>query len=259
MRRRPWERLWSLADAQTYLRDEVEGGDPAVPHGQWADSVRDAAVSKGLSANSLLPPVLWIRLCKERGLSLFPAALRSFTRWEFELEAGERDDGGRSPGADAGVRSVPIYLYRTPTNTWSGRRRLTGEDRALTGYRTLDLLLLEETTTPRWPYDLEWRLKIRDRAGTERQAPTMDQLEKKWGVRVAKAVGAAVEKEHRLEDSLLSENDVPGVAYRSDVPIQELIDKLRGHSPAIGKYSDSTLRGALPFFVSSKRGRQARA
>ena len=259
MKRRPWARLWSLADAQTYLRDEVEGGAPAFLQGEWGDRLRDAAVSKGLSTNSLLPPVLWIRLCKEHGLGLGPAALRSFARWEFEFEAGERDHGGELPHADVGARNVPVYLYRTPTNTWSGRKRLTGEDRALTGYRTLDLLLLEETITPRWPYDLEWRLKIRDRGGAERRPPTMDQLEKKWGVRVAKAVGAAVEKEHRLEDSLLAENDVPGVAYRSDVPIQELIDKLRGHSPDIGKYSDSTLRGALPFFVSSKRGRQARA
>ena len=249
--------------------------------GRYADDLQTATrgVSARMSAVGLrdaatLPPIVWIRLMQEANLAPVGSALHSFRQWSKR----ERNSGNA-------VR----YVYIDADGKRKGPRLDRDGLSKLRGYSADDLLKLTKEKPHHWPYCREWVRVVgspekpaKERAtskqtripakkvspvapltsGDDAVAPkrktrrrSRKEMVRACGARVFDALEQSLAKEVSRKKSLLVAGGRNRRAYNCDLSLNELVAALKAKYAKQLNYKDSTLKSALPHFVSCPRGR----
>ncbi len=272
-----WEKAVSDALNGQYARlNEHKAFHPYAA--DFQDAVK--AVSATMQAvklrrNATLPPIVWIRLLKLAGSPPLDCAREQFERWKKQRrELGE----------------TVLYVHIDATGAHKGQIRERPGLGKVRGYSP-DELLNEEMTKPRhWPYCRNWERVVRSSEIPEKQTassiPTRTTvaqvshvakvvadketvqpkrktrrrnkkaLERVCGTRVVAALEQSLTEEAARKKSLVEPGGRNRRPYNCELSLDELVTKLKKkYVEQLAHYRDSTLKSALPHFVSCPRGR----
>ncbi|WP_210547371.1 hypothetical protein [Rhodoferax sp. PAMC 29310] len=226
----------------------------------------------GLDKEANLPPVVWIRLMREGGIKPVDQALRQFDGWQARI----KEDG----------KAILYLRLNEITAKYVGPSREREGLGLVRGFSIEELLAEEKQQQPYWPYSHEWKCAYRRLKRAGKQSPakmltritdvsTQVQLEnfkprasprkrcKRSLQTLVRACGSRLVA--ALEDCLTSELAAKKSAiqaggrnrrkYDSQLSLDELVRVLKKKYGSKLTYADSTLKSALPRFVSCPRGR----
>jgi hypothetical protein len=230
-----------------------------------------------LDTNKSMPPILWMRLVKEASVTLPPKTQNSLDKW---FEAQRRQD------------KLPLYLYNAD-GVNKGPKRNHEDFGDVLGY-SIEGLLTETKDKPRyWPYCREWHLVLREKPNNEarelvgssdkglvgnapiksvkpsqsvlrsrltkkRHKRSRADIERICGAGVVAALESCLDLDSGLKVSVVELHGRNHRQYASNLSLNELVEILKEKYSSSLPYKDSTIKSALPLFVSCPRGRPTR-
>ena len=241
------------------------------------ESLRREMNVVGLDRKAKLPPVVWLRLIQEAGVTPVDAMVREFERWQEQMRANSS-----------------IILYRRfdeVKNQYVGPVRYREDCGKVRGF-TVEEMLSEQPKQPNWPYCYEWKCVPQKPSGAaaqqnpeaevvavpklattvsektqtakagsanprRRRKRSRQELEQACGLRVMTALDECMAAEFfRKRNSVLEAGRKKDRrTYKCQLSLDELVSLLKQRYGEQLIYADSTLKSALPYFVSCPRGR----
>jgi hypothetical protein len=238
------------------------------------DRLRRKMVSVGLDQDAKMPPVLWLRLMREVGLKPVDVAEKDFERWQDQTRANGM---------------TILYLrFDEDKQTFVGPSRLRDGLGKIPGY-SVDEMIAEQRKPRRWPYRYRWKcvckastsadvppvVKVGEpksdtstpiplgvpkrRTATsipkQRRKRSRQALERACGTRLILALEGCLSKEVELKKSVVVTGGRNRRAYGCQLSLDELVAVMKRKYHAQLNCAESTLKSALPHFVSCPRGR----
>lgn len=244
-------------------------------------AIQERMKSAGLPKLSALHPILWIRLMKEAGHSPLESVMTQIEK--------------PPSTANAPTKLRVYKYIDSETNKRKGIHQEREGFGQVVGYIASELLEVKKEKLPNWPYSHEWItvLKRRTTASEEpnsiRPAPlpkvatppinrlktvkiahevadrpeplkkrkrrTLEDVRRACGNGVVDTLEECLEKDITRKNPLLKSKGRNRRPYDSDLSLNELIVALQNKYSPLRNYKDSTLKSALPHFVSCPRGR----
>lgn len=234
----------------------------------------------GLDDRTTLHPILWIRLMKEAGHAPLESVMTQIEK---------------PPSTANTPTKLRLYRYLvSETDKGKGELKEREGFGKVRGYIASELLESKRAARLNWPYCYEWKTFLKTRISIPEKPNSIDSpaqqistapLKRLKAVKVAREVAISPEpfkkrKRRTIEDirrvcgsgvvdaleewlkiditgkkPLLKNKGRNRRAYDSDLSLDELILALQKKYSQLKNYKDSTLKSALPHFVSCPRGR----
>lgn len=238
------------------------------------DSLRQRMAAANLDQEAKLPPVVWLRLFREAGVSPVDVAVREFERWQEQMRAN-------------GLTILYLRLDKTKKKFVGPKREREGLGK-VTGF-TLEELLTKQWESPRyWPYCCRWKCVIKSAnaspklsamgnsafpksddslmttlpTATPKAAPSRRRrkrsrqaIERTCGSRLVAMLEECLETEYARKNSVIELKGRHRTPYKSQLHLDGLIAALKQRYGKQLVCADSTLKSALSHFVSCPRGR----
>jgi hypothetical protein len=234
----------------------------------------------GLDDRTTLHPILWTRLMQEAGHTPLESVMTQIEK---------------PPSTANAPTKLRLYRYMdSESDKGKGELKEREGFGKVRGYIASELLESKKAAHLNWPYCYEWKTVLKTRIGSPEKPDSIDPsaqqiattpLKRLKAVKVAHEIAVRPEplkkrKRRTIEDirrvcgsgvvdsleecleiditgkkSLLKTKGRNKRRYDSDRSLDELIVALQKKYPLLKNYSDSTLKSALPHFVSCPRGR----
>lgn len=230
----------------------------------------------GLEKEKQMPTLLWMRLMRENGITIRDSLQQDFQQW-----------------ATSQTASLKMILFRyVSPNTGQPKGPWCSIDgfQSFRGFAAAELMVEHREKLKHWPYGYEWiaQLKVRKNAGEEaevgnpfqviehdpiersfakktsarpegrskRKARSIEYVERKCGRHVVAVLQQCLEKEAQSKRSFLQLGGRDKRRYNCELSLDDLISKLRAkYEEMLASCAPTTLKSALPAFVSCPRGR----
>jgi hypothetical protein len=273
-----------IADAFTGVSGRLNNADDLKPIAKnlaaAISDIQEHMKSVGLNKQSALHPILWIRLMKEAG----------HTPLESVMTQIEKPPSTANP-----LAKLRVYQYiDSESNKRKGIRKQREDFGQVVGYIASELLEIKKSTPLNWPYCYEWKttsktridapekpnsidspaqqisttpikplkavkvsheVPVRQEPLKKRKRRTIEDIRRVCGRGVVDTLEDCLEIDFTGKKPLLKSKGRNKRSYDSDLSLDELILALQKKYSQLKNYSDSTLKSALPHFVSCPRGR----
>lgn len=268
------EKAFDGVTAPIDSRKDLAGVAPALKL-----AIRKLPVAMGkveLEKETQMPALLWMRLMRDNGITIRDALQQDLKQWATMQSTS---------------RKMFLFLYANPdtgkpTGPWCS---VDGLQR-YRGLTAEELMVEKRQKLQHWPYGYEWiaqprahknvaekaevrspisatehnsserspttereaRIKVRGKRSTR----SIEGIQKKWGTNVVAALQQCLASEVRSKRSVLQPGGRDARLYDCKLSLDDLVSKLKTkYVEFLGSCAPSTLKGALPAFVSCPRGR----
>ena len=273
-----------IADAFTGVSGRLNNAEDLKPIAKsLAAAISDTQEhmkSVGLPKLSDLHPILWIRLMKEAGHTPLESVMSQIEK---------------PPSTANASTKLRLYQYiDSESNKRKGIRQQREGFGQVVGYIASELLEIKKSPPLNWPYCYEWKttsktridapekpnsidspaqqisitprktlkavkvaheVPVRPEPLKKRKRRTIEDIRRVCGNGVVETLKECLETDITSKKPLMKNKGRNRRAYRSDLSLDELIGALRKKYSKLKNYKDSTLKSALPYFVSCPRGR----
>jgi hypothetical protein len=238
------------------------------------DSLRQRMDTVNLKQEAKLPPVVWLRLFREAGVSPVDVAMRAFERWQKQMRAN-------------GLTILYCRFDATKKKFVGTKSERDGLGKAI-GF-TVEELLTEQRAAPRnWPYCYRWKCVtksakvlprppllvekafakpsravaaeltnvLKNTAPPRKRAKrSRKSIERTCGKPLIAGLEECLQTEYARKNSVLELKGRNRRDYKSQLSLDGLVAMLKQRYGKQLVCSDSTLKRALPYFVACPRGR----